>query len=185
MSAKLEKGGTSAHFTTVILYVTLSSDSAPFSKLTLVARPLNSSAGTCCLHLRGHIRSPRNPMCAVHMQRDSPLSGLACIQPTLHPGDGLPVWDIPEGALVDPRDVMHKDLAEFYLQAAVAAKVSRSTAFYRLHGFRSCEISNVNVLWVSETGERELALPAVSCGSSAPSSQGCMVDGLAAKACQT
>ncbi|CAM9987956.1 unnamed protein product [Ectocarpus fasciculatus] len=67
--------------------------------------------------------------------------------------DGLPVWDIPEGAVVDPRDVMHKDLAEFYLQAAVAAKVSRSTPFYRLHGFSSCEISNVNVLWGAQRGD--------------------------------
>ncbi|CAB1105304.1 unnamed protein product [Ectocarpus sp. CCAP 1310/34] len=67
--------------------------------------------------------------------------------------DGLPVWDIPEGALVDPRDVMHKDLADFYVQAAVAAKVSRSTPFYRLHGLRSCEISNVNVLWGAQRGD--------------------------------
>ncbi|CBN75662.1 expressed unknown protein [Ectocarpus siliculosus] len=82
-----------------------------------------------------------------------PREEKACVYPTLYPGDGLPVWDIPEGALVDPRDVMHKDLAEFYVQAAVAAKVSRSTPFYRLHGFTSCEISNVNVLWGAQRGD--------------------------------
>lgn len=62
----------------------------------------------------------------------------------------MPAWDIPEGTVVDPRDVMHKDLAEFYLQAAVATKVSRCTPFYRLHGFGKCKVSNINVLWVRE-----------------------------------
>lgn len=61
----------------------------------------------------------------------------------------MPAWDIPEGAKVDPRDVMHTNLAEFYLQAAVATKTSRCTPFYRLHGFGKCKISNINMHWVS------------------------------------
>lgn len=63
-------------------------------------------------------------------------------------GDRKPLWDIPEGVVVDPRDVMHENLAEFYLQAVVASKMSRCTPFYRLHGFGNCKISNVNVLYV-------------------------------------
>lgn len=43
---------------------------------------------------------------------------------------------------------MHKDLADFYMQAVVATKLSRCTPFYRLHGFGECKVSNVNVLWV-------------------------------------
>lgn len=58
------------------------------------------------------------------------------------------MWDVPEGFIVDPRDVMHKDLADFYMQAVVATKLSRCTPFYRLHGFGECKVSNVNVLWV-------------------------------------
>ena len=58
------------------------------------------------------------------------------------------MWDIPDGGVVDPRDVMHEDLAEFYLEAVVASKMSRCTPFYRLHGFGNCKISNVNVLYV-------------------------------------
>ncbi|CAM9614965.1 unnamed protein product [Pylaiella littoralis] len=67
--------------------------------------------------------------------------------------EGMPAWDIPEGTVVDPRDVMHKGLADFYLQAAVATKVSRCTPFYRLHGFRKCKISNINVLWGAQRGD--------------------------------
>ena len=43
---------------------------------------------------------------------------------------------------------MHNDLADFYMQAVVATKLSRCTPFYRLHGFGECKVSNVNVLWV-------------------------------------
>ncbi|CAN0013431.1 unnamed protein product [Scytosiphon promiscuus] len=67
--------------------------------------------------------------------------------------EGMPVWDIPEGAAVDPRDVMHKDLADFYLQAVVATKMSRCTPFYRLHGFGECRVSNINVLWGAQRGD--------------------------------
>lgn len=63
-------------------------------------------------------------------------------------GERTPLWDVPEGVVVDPRDVMHKDLADFYMQAAVATKLSRCTPFYRLHGFGECKVSNINVLWV-------------------------------------
>lgn len=63
-------------------------------------------------------------------------------------GERTPLWNVPEGVVVDPRDVMHKDLADFYMQAVVATKLSRCTPFYRLHGFGECKVSNVNVLWV-------------------------------------
>lgn len=63
-------------------------------------------------------------------------------------GQRTPLWEVPEGVIVDPRDVMHKDLADFYMQAVVATKLSRCTPFYRLHGFGECKVSNVNVLWV-------------------------------------
>eukprot|EP00903_Cladosiphon_okamuranus_P007739 g7498.t1 len=63
------------------------------------------------------------------------------------------LWDVPEGVLVDPRDVMHKDLADFYMQAVVATKLSRRTPFYRLHGFGECKVSNVNVLWGAQRGD--------------------------------
>eukprot|EP00752_Nemacystus_decipiens_P011999 g10638.t1 len=64
-----------------------------------------------------------------------------------------PLWDVPEGVIVDPRDVMHKDLADFYMQAVVATKLSRCTPFYRLHGFGECKVSNVNVLWGAQRGD--------------------------------
>lgn len=73
-------------------------------------------------------------------------------------GERTPMWEIPQGAVVDPRDVMHKDLADFYLQAAVATKLSRCTPFYRLHGFGECKVSNINMLWVRTLFLRVLSI---------------------------
>lgn len=63
-------------------------------------------------------------------------------------GEGAAYSELPEDDIVDPRDVMHEDLATFYLEAAAATKVSRCTPFYRLHRICNSKISNVNIFWV-------------------------------------
>lgn len=69
--------------------------------------------------------------------------------------EGTPLSDVPEGDVVDPRDVMQKDLADFYLQAAAATKISRCTPCYRLHRLCGSKISNVNIFYVSCRGGGE------------------------------
>lgn len=65
------------------------------------------------------------------------------------PSAESPASDKAEGMVVDPQDVMQKDLADFFLQAAAATKVSRLTPFYHLHKILGSRISNINLLYVS------------------------------------
>lgn len=60
--------------------------------------------------------------------------------------------EVPEDEdIVDPRDVMHEDLAEFYINAAATTNIARRTAVYRLHEVMDSRISNIKFnIWVSE-----------------------------------
>lgn len=51
--------------------------------------------------------------------------------------------------IVDPRDVMHEDLADFYINAGATTNVARCTAVYRLHEVMNSRISNIKFnVWV-------------------------------------
>lgn len=45
--------------------------------------------------------------------------------------------------IVDPIDVMHKDLADFYINAGATTNIARCTAVFRLHEIMGSRISNV------------------------------------------
>lgn len=45
--------------------------------------------------------------------------------------------------ILDPRDVMHEDLADFYITAQATTNIARCTATYNLHEIMGSRISNI------------------------------------------